>query len=103
MLGCGSSFSNVPQPEPSDGAVHVSALSDTNSAFARSAIDELFERYVSWHEECQAVRVAYRRWADSGRGERRLSYAVYLAALDREQVAASTFADHVERVRRIAA
>jgi hypothetical protein len=85
------------------GAAHVSALFNADSALARSAIDELLERYVSWLEECQAVRVAYRRWADSRRGERRESYAVYLAALDREQVAASTYARHIERVRRIAA
>jgi hypothetical protein len=85
------------------GAADVSVLSNANSALARSALDELLERYVSWHEGCEAVRAAYKRWAGSTRAERRLSYAVYLAALDREQLAASTYADHLQRVRRIAA
>ncbi len=79
----------------------MTAVSDCHGAFIRRAVDELLERYVSWHEACYAVRAAYLRWVDSARSEHRLAYAGYLAALDREQLAASTYANHVERVRRI--
>lgn len=76
-------------------------VTDSDTALGRWATDELLERYVSWHEECRTVRLAYRRWADSARGERGLAYAEYLAALDREEHAAGAYADQIERVRRI--
>jgi hypothetical protein len=63
----------------------------------------MLERSISWHEESYAVRTAYQRWADSDCREQRLAYAGYLAALDREERAARTYAGHVERVTRIAA
>jgi hypothetical protein len=72
-----------------------------DTALGRRAIDELLEGYVSWREECQAVALAYGRLIASCRGERRLAYAAYFAALDREEHAAGTYAHHVERVRRI--
>ena len=75
--------------------------SDSNTVLGRSVIDELLERYVSWSEERYAVRQAYQRWADSGSGERGLAYAGYLGALDREEHAARTYADQIDRVRRI--
>jgi hypothetical protein len=80
----------------------MDTVTDSTTAFGRWAIDEMLERYVSWREECSAVRMAYQQWADSGPRERGLAYAGYLAALDREERAARTYAGHVERVRRIA-
>jgi hypothetical protein len=74
---------------------------DIETALGRWAIDELLERYISWREECDAVVVAYRRFADSRASERRLAYAGYLAALDHEEHAARLYADHIERVARI--
>jgi hypothetical protein len=73
---------------------------DTDTELGRWAIDELLERYVSWREECHAVRLAYRRWGGSSADERGLAFARCLAALDREEQAARTYADHIERVRR---
>jgi hypothetical protein len=78
------------------------AVTDSTNAFGRWAIGEMLERYISWREECYAVRMAYQQWAGSGRRERRLAYAGYLAALDREEQAARTYAGHVDRVRRLA-
>jgi hypothetical protein len=80
----------------------MDTVTDSTTAFGRWALDEMLERYISWREECDAVRMAYQQWADSGRRERKLAYAGYLAALDREERAARTYAGHVERVRRIA-
>jgi hypothetical protein len=73
-------------------------VTDGNTALGRWAIDELLERYVSWREECHTVWLAYQRWIDSDRGELGLAYAGYRAALDREEQAARSYADHVERV-----
>jgi hypothetical protein len=72
----------------------------TYTAVHRLAIDELLEGYVSWREACGAVWRAYERWIGSGRGERSLAYAAYLAALDGEERAARTYAHHTERVAR---
>ena len=77
-------------------------VTDSATAFGQWAIDEMLECYISWREECAAVRAAYQQWADSDRRERGLVYAGYLAALDREERAARTYAGHVERVSRIA-
>jgi hypothetical protein len=79
----------------------METVTDTTTAFGRWAIDEMLERYISWREECCAVRIAYQRWADSGRSERGLAYAGYLAALDREERAAQTYAGLVQRISRI--
>ena len=73
----------------------------TSTAVHRSAIDELLEGYVSWREACGAVWRAYERWIGSDRGERRLTYAAYLAALDGEERAARTYAHHTARVARL--
>jgi hypothetical protein len=70
----------------------------SDTALVRWAIDELVECYLSWREECRAVQLAYQRWADCRRVEGRLSYAAYVAALDREERAARSYADHVERL-----
>jgi hypothetical protein len=80
----------------------MDTVTDSTIAFARRTIDELVERYISWHQESYAVRIAYQQWASSGRGERRLAYAGYVAALDREEQAARTYAGHVDRIRRLA-
>lgn len=81
----------------------MKAVSDRETGLVRYSIDELLERYVSWREECQAVATAYHWWTHARRGERLLTYAGYLAALDREEVAAHFYANDVERVRRITA
>ena len=80
----------------------MDTVTDSTTEFGQWAIDEMLERYISWREECAAVQMAYQQWADSGRREWGLAYAGYLAALDREERAAGTYAGHVERVRRIA-
>jgi hypothetical protein len=82
----------------------MTTATSPDAALGRWAVDALIEHYVAWREECQAVRQAYQRWADSDsdRDERRLAHAGYVAALDREECAARTYADHIEWVRRLA-
>jgi hypothetical protein len=89
-----------PRPRPDvnrkrGGQMGTVFSSDT--ALGRRAVDELLEGYVSWREECDAVRLAYQRWVDSARAEGRLAYAGYVAALDREEHAARAYATHLER------
>lgn len=93
-------MSRVPHPAYVDSA-QMSTVIGIDTAVGRWAVDAMLERYVSWREECHAVWLAYQRWADSDRCERRLAHAAYLAALDREEHAARTYADHIEHVRRM--
>jgi hypothetical protein len=72
-----------------------------DAASADWLVDQLLERYVAWREESRTVGLAYELWGDADRGERRLAYAVYLAALDREQQAARVYAAQIESVRRV--
>jgi hypothetical protein len=78
----------------------MKTVTKPDTAPGRFAIDALFERYVSWREECHAAEMAYRRWLDGEHGERRLAFAAYLAAIDREEQAARTYADQFARVER---
>jgi hypothetical protein len=71
----------------------------SDTTLRRWAVDELLECYLSWREECHAVRLAYQRWVGSTRAEARLAYTGYVVALDREEHAARTYATHIERFR----
>jgi hypothetical protein len=79
----------------------MSTVTNRDSAAGRRSIDMLLQHYVSWREESHAVRLAYQHWADSDRGRRGVAYAGYVAALDREELAARAYADQIERVSRI--
>jgi hypothetical protein len=62
------------------------------------AVDRLVAAYVDWREESIAAREAYSR-CDATRGqEHRHAFAVYFAALDREERAAAEYAACVEQV-----
>ena len=67
-----------------------------------AATDALIDAYVAWREACARVHIAYGRWDKCEPSERDLSFAAYLAALDREQYAAREYARRIERVRRLA-
>lgn len=54
-------------------------------------VDALFDTYLEWRDECEAVERAYERWTGSERAERRLAFATYRAALDREEKAATVY------------
>ena len=76
---------------------------DSGSALNSWVVDGLLECYVAWREECEAVRIAYRLWVDSGPGDCRLAYAAYLEALDQEEHAARAYADQIGLVGRLSA
>jgi hypothetical protein len=53
--------------------------------------DALIEHYVSWREECAAVASSYENWSRAESGDRALAFSAYVAALDREELAATSY------------
>lgn len=70
----------------------------SRSATSSTLIDSVIDGYVTWREESAAVAATYRDWVDADRHERELAYGAYLAALDREELAASAYRRLVELV-----
>ena len=68
----------------------------------RRAMDAAIDAYVSWREECAAVREAYRRWTGATVASRSLAFDAYLAALAREERAARVYAAFIGRAGRLA-
>lgn len=64
----------------------------------RRFVDELMDHYVSWREACAAVSAAYEGYERAPRHEQRLAFGAYLAALDREALAAGTYQGAVQRI-----
>ena len=64
----------------------------------RRFVDELMDHYVSWREACAAVSAAYEGYERAPRPEQRLAFGAYLAALDREALAARTYQGAVQRI-----
>jgi hypothetical protein len=73
---------------------------DSDSALRRrkQIVDVLMDDYVSWREACAAVAVAYENWGCAERRDSTLAFSVYLAALDREEQAATTYQRDVAQV-----
>jgi hypothetical protein len=59
------------------------------------AVDRLVELYCEWRTACWDVRAAYGRCCTVRACERSLAYAAYEGALDREELVARAYADHV--------
>jgi hypothetical protein len=66
---------------------------------AEQRLAELVDTKVSWRGASEDVRVAYRWWTECAMRDRAIAFALYRAALDHEQYAASIHADSAERVR----
>jgi hypothetical protein len=56
------------------------------------------ESYVNWHAQSQVVAESYRAWKRAGAKERRLAFARYVTALDREELAAGDYRRTLELV-----
>ena len=59
-------------------------------------IDAVMDGYVSWREESAAVESAYRNWRQAAPNEEAILFDDYIAALDREEHAASEYRRLVE-------
>jgi len=62
------------------------------------AIDQLLELYCEWRTACWDVRSAYERFCTVRACDRPLGYAALAGALDREELAADAYADHLTLV-----
>ena len=66
-----------------------------------SALGDAFvDSWVSWREASEDVRTAYRCWSECAIRHRDLAFAVYRAALDREEHTASIHSYWAERAAR---
>ena len=79
----------------------LKAVASRREAIRELVVDVLLTDYVSWREECAAVSMAYRRWTDAGPARRSGAYEEYLAALDREELAADAYERQLRVVRRV--
>ena len=67
------------------------------SAHERVLVESAIAAYAQWRGQSAAVRTAYRRWAAASVAERRAAFEDYSAALDREERAATRYAELLSR------
>jgi hypothetical protein len=60
-------------------------------------IDAVMDAYVTWREESVAVAASYQRWNRAPRDARGTAFEAYVAALDREEHAASAYRRLIEQ------
>jgi hypothetical protein len=58
----------------------------------KQRIDDMRDAYADWVAECAGVQVAYEGWSAAGNDEASTAFALYRAALDREERASKWFA-----------
>jgi hypothetical protein len=68
-----------------------------NTLRRKRLVDRLFEAYVNWRETCARVNDAYRSWASETAPGDRVTFRLYMAALDAEEQAAEVYAGLVRR------
>jgi len=64
-------------------------------------VDEAFQRYLEWRDESAALDAAYRRWSRASQADRDFAFAVYNAALEREELASSQYQALLEAAERM--
>lgn len=63
-------------------------------------VDEMLDRYVEWREDADAVRAAYGGWSGAPAREKAWRFSVYMAALEQEESAATSYASVVGELDR---
>ena len=63
-------------------------------------VDAMLDVYVRWREECLTVAWAYESWAGAQWQDKALAFDAYVAALEREQLAAASYRRFAEAVSR---
>ena len=75
--------------------------SPKRAARQRALVEGTVAAYKQWQAECAAVRRAYRRWVAASAAEKSFAFDDYIAALDREEHAASRYARLMIRAREL--
>jgi hypothetical protein len=60
-------------------------------------IDDVMDAYVDWRQESAEAEFAYRRWSVAPSTDPARAFAVYAAALDREELASISYAQVIRR------
>jgi hypothetical protein len=68
-----------------------------NTLSRKRLVDKLVDAYVDWREMCARVNDAYRSWASETAPGDRVTFGLYMAALDAEEQAAEVYAGLVRR------
>jgi hypothetical protein len=58
----------------------------------KDRINGMTHAYADWVAECISVQEAYESWSAAGKGDASFAFALYRAALDREEQASRCFA-----------
>lgn len=66
-------------------------------------VDHMIDAYCDWRTGCAEARAAYDRFCRATPGERALAFAAFVAALDREQSACESYAEHVRLLQALCA
>jgi hypothetical protein len=61
-------------------------------------VDEMLAHYIDWRQDAAAVADAYSRWCFAPGGEEAPRFSAYMAALDREESSAASYAVVVREV-----
>jgi hypothetical protein len=61
-------------------------------------VDEMLARYIDWRWDAAGVWDAYAAWVNAPASEKSSRFAAYIAAVDQEQSAATSYASVVENV-----
>ena len=82
-----------------DGATFpgMSITVESDSAL-HDMVDAAVDAYVRWREECAGARDAYDWWLCAAKDDRALASCAYVAALDREEIAASVYEAAMRRL-----
>jgi hypothetical protein len=66
---------------------------------ADGVVDQFVESYLRWREACEEVRSAYDLWRKCTPSHRTVGFKTYLAALDREELAARVHSHRAKELR----
>ena len=72
-------------------------MSNHKSAIGNRLVDDMADAYDDWHEECALVRNASAQFSIAPGADRAMAFAAYMAALDREERAAESYATFARR------
>jgi hypothetical protein len=88
-------WSTDPDPSPQTAAQHPTSHGPSIAWLE----DAFLEAYVCWREACDHVDFSYHVLDTCERSDRRIAFAAYAAALDREESAAGAYRNAADRLR----
>lgn len=70
-------------------------MNAASAAIGADLVDRLMDLYCDWRTECAEVQAAYDQFSHASPSDRAAAFAVYTAALDREESACESYAAQV--------